>query len=91
MILTIPNLLQGKALMHQLSVESGTAGKAGLLRASGGRAGVRLSYFRARAIHSSYAANMYLDLDAIDPDEGQYLVISSQLSTAHRNHRGCAG
>lgn len=40
-------------------------------------------YFRTRAIYSSYAANMYLDLDAIDPDEGEYLVASSQLSTSH--------
>jgi hypothetical protein len=38
-------------------------------------------YFRSRAIYSSYASNMYLDLDAIDPDEGEYLVASSQLSS----------
>ncbi len=39
-------------------------------------------YFRARVIYSKYDPDT-LDLDAIDPDEGEYLVSSSPLSTAH--------
>jgi hypothetical protein len=38
-------------------------------------------YFRARAIYYSHSP-IYLDLDAIDQDEGIYLVASSQLSNA---------
>jgi len=37
-------------------------------------------YLRSRITSSS--ALMYLDLDAIDPDEGQYLVASSSLVTS---------
>lgn len=40
-------------------------------------------YFRARATYYSRSP-MYLDLDAIDSDEGEYLVASSQPSTAQR-------
>jgi hypothetical protein len=40
-------------------------------------------YFRARITFSSQWGNEYLDLDTIDPDEGQYLVASSRLSTSH--------
>lgn len=39
-------------------------------------------YFRARAISFNSASDNYLDLDAIDSDEGEYLVASSKLSTA---------
>lgn len=39
-------------------------------------------YFRARALYYSHSP-MYLDLDAIDADEGKYLVSISPLSTAH--------
>ncbi|MGB8061988.1 MAG: hypothetical protein WCF26_08850 [Candidatus Sulfotelmatobacter sp.] len=39
-------------------------------------------YFRARAIYYP-PSPMYLDLDLIDPDEGQYMVASSPLITAH--------
>lgn len=39
-------------------------------------------YFRARAISSSSPPTLYLDLDPIDPDEGQYLVASSPLSAS---------
>ena len=39
-------------------------------------------YFRARITFSSYGTNVYLDLDPIDPDEGQYLVASSPLMTS---------
>jgi hypothetical protein len=39
-------------------------------------------YFRARITYSPYgrAANMNLDLDRVDPDEGQFLVSSFRLS-----------
>ena len=40
-------------------------------------------YFRARITYSSQWANEYLDLDPVDPDEGQYLVASSPLATSH--------
>jgi hypothetical protein len=40
-------------------------------------------YFRARITYSRQWALVYLDLDAIDPDEGQYLVASSPLVTSH--------
>ena len=43
----------------------------------------KIYYFRARITFSSYATNVYLDLDALDPDEGQYLVASSPLVTSH--------
>jgi hypothetical protein len=39
-------------------------------------------YFRARIIYSSNGTNVYLDLDHLDPDEGQYLVASSPLITS---------
>jgi hypothetical protein len=43
-------------------------------------------YFRARITYSTYgarAANMNLDLDPVDPDEGQFLVASFRLSNSH--------
>jgi hypothetical protein len=43
-------------------------------------------YFRARITYSPYAhgtANMNLDLDPVDPDEGQFLVTSFRLSNSH--------
>jgi len=40
-------------------------------------------YYRARITYSSQWANEYLDLDPVDPDEGQYLVASSPLMTSH--------
>jgi len=40
-------------------------------------------YFRSRITFSSQWANEYLDLDAVDPDEGQYLVTSSQAVASH--------
>ena len=40
-------------------------------------------YFRSRITFSSQWANEYLDLDAVDPDEGQYLVVSSQPVMSH--------
>ena len=40
-------------------------------------------YFRARSMSSSSSGTMYLDLDPIDPDEGQYMVASSPLITPH--------
>jgi hypothetical protein len=42
----------------------------------------KIHYFRAHAIYYRDAP-MYLDLDAIDRDEGEYLVSISPLSTAH--------
>jgi hypothetical protein len=38
-------------------------------------------YFRARPFFSQ--VDLYLDLDAIDPDEGRYLVASSPFSESH--------
>jgi hypothetical protein len=38
-------------------------------------------YFRARPFFSQ--VDLYLDLDAIDPDEGQYLVATSPFSESH--------
>jgi hypothetical protein len=44
----------------------------------------RTYYFRARPhTFSGRWDNNYLDLDAIDPDEGQYLVASSPLMASH--------
>jgi hypothetical protein len=43
-------------------------------------------YFRARITYSTYgsgAANMSLDLEPVDPDEGQFLVTSFRLSNSH--------
>ena len=43
-------------------------------------------YFRARVTYSSSgngAANMGLDLEAVDPDEGQYLIASGRVSNSH--------
>jgi hypothetical protein len=40
-------------------------------------------YFRARIAFSSQWATEYLDLDALDPDEGQYMVATSQLMASH--------
>jgi hypothetical protein len=40
-------------------------------------------YFRARAMSSSSTATMYLDLDSLDPDEGQYMIASSPVISAH--------
>jgi len=41
----------------------------------------KIYYFRARIY--GLEIPQYLDLDPLDPDEGQYLVTSSPLSTAH--------
>jgi len=43
-------------------------------------------YFRARITYSTYGhgtANMNLDLDRLDPDEGQFLVTTFRLSDSH--------
>ena len=40
-------------------------------------------YYRTRITYSSQWANEYLDLDAVDADEGQYLVASSPLVASH--------
>jgi hypothetical protein len=43
-------------------------------------------YYRARITYSLYGngtANMNLDLDPVDSDEGRYLVVSSQMSDSH--------
>ena len=40
-------------------------------------------YFRARIYNLGEVNPEYLDLDPIDPDEGQYLVGSSPLSVSH--------
>jgi hypothetical protein len=43
-------------------------------------------YFRARITYSTYGARgavMNLDLDPVDPDEGQFLVASFRLSNSH--------
>lgn len=40
-------------------------------------------YFRSRITFSSQWGTEYLDLDAIDPDEGQYMVATSPLVTSH--------
>lgn len=39
-------------------------------------------YFRAREM--DFHAEHYLDLDAVDPDEGQYLVTESQISESRQ-------
>jgi hypothetical protein len=41
-------------------------------------------YFRVRSMESRETGSMYLDLDPIDPDEGQYLVTSSRLSVSRQ-------
>ncbi|MGO9087142.1 MAG: DUF2846 domain-containing protein [Candidatus Sulfotelmatobacter sp.] len=40
-------------------------------------------YFRSRITFSSQWATEYLDLDALDPDEGQYMVATSSLVASH--------
>jgi len=40
-------------------------------------------YFRARSMFSPQWATEYLDLDALDPDEGQYMVATSPLMASH--------
>ena len=43
-------------------------------------------YYRARITYAAYAhgaATMNLDLDPVDPDEGQFLVTSFRLSNSH--------
>jgi hypothetical protein len=46
----------------------------------------KVYYFRERVTYSSYgggSANMNLDLEPVNPDEGQYLVASYKPSTSH--------
>jgi len=46
----------------------------------------RTYYFRARITYVTYGAgpsNMDLDLEAVDPDEGRFLVASFRLSSSH--------
>jgi hypothetical protein len=46
----------------------------------------KVYYFRERVTYSSYgggAASMNLDLEPVNPDEGQYLVASYKPSTSH--------
>jgi len=40
-------------------------------------------YFRARSMYNPRWANEYLDLDALDPDEGQYMVATSRPMASH--------
>lgn len=40
-------------------------------------------YFRTRIIYSSQWANVYLDFEAIDPDEGEHLVALYPLMASH--------
>jgi hypothetical protein len=40
-------------------------------------------YFRTRITDSKQWGSIYLDLDPVDPDQGQYLVASSRLSVSH--------
>jgi len=43
----------------------------------------KVYYFRARIYNLGSVTPEYLDLNPIDPDEGQYLVASSPMSASH--------